>query len=55
MNVIVAVYGQKSLSIDTDTNVYFMRQFQCLPTTYVIENKETHFEIYITLIKNHVH
>ena len=34
------------MSIDTDTNVYFMRQFQCLPTTYVIENKETYFEIY---------
>ena len=24
-----------------------MRQFQCVPTTYVTEIKETYFEIYI--------
>ena len=23
-----------------------MRQFQCVPTTYVTQNKETYFEIY---------
>ena len=26
--------------------IAFMRQFQCVPTTYVIEIKETYFEIY---------
>ena len=30
-----------------------IRQFQCVPTTYIIEIKETYFEIYIK--KYHVH
>ena len=31
-----------------------MTQFQCVPTTYVTEIKETNFEIY-TLNRYHVH
>ena len=26
--------------------IAIMRQFQCVPTTYVTENKETYYEIY---------
>ena len=33
--------------------IAIMRQFQCVPTTYVTENKETYLKY--TLIKNHFH
>ena len=43
-------YGEKHSFIEW---TYFVRQFQCVPTTYVIEIKETYFEIYTN--KYHVH
>ena len=40
---------QKLVHFHTETykvDEKFMRQFQCVPTTYVTENKETFFEMY---------
>ena len=48
------VYGEKHSFIDltyvimlkVHIGIASMRQFQCVPTTYVTEIKETYFEIY---------
>ena len=40
------VYGEKHSFIELTHVTYAMRQYQCVPTTYVTENKETYFEIY---------